>query len=75
MIPTGWFPRDELDPESIAFEMLSSGAPESQFPRKIGADAWFDFRDAERFEIQEQSFLLPNEEVLALLILTDEALE
>jgi hypothetical protein len=75
MIPTWWFPRDDLDPESIAFEMLFSGAPESRFPRKIGADAWFDFRNAGRFEIQEQSFLLPNEEVLTLLILPDEALE
>ena len=65
----------DLDPESIAFEMLFSGAPESRFPRKIGADAWFDFRNAEHFEIQEQSFLLPNEEVLTLLILPDEALE
>jgi hypothetical protein len=75
MIPTWWFPRDDLDPESIAFEMLFSGAPESRFPRKIGADAWFDFRNAERCEIQEQSFLLPNEEVLTLLIPPDEALE
>jgi hypothetical protein len=32
---------------SIAFEMLFSGAPESRFPRKIGADAWFDFRFAD----------------------------
>jgi hypothetical protein len=55
--------------------MLFSGAPESRFPRKIGADAWFNFRNAESFEIQEQSFLLPNEEVLTLLILPDEVLE
>lgn len=27
------------------------------------------FRNVERFEIQEQSFLLPNDEVLTLLIL------
>jgi Zn-dependent peptidase ImmA (M78 family) len=75
IIPTWWFPRDNLDPESVAFEMLFGGAPESRFPRKIGADAWFDFRNAERFEIQEQSLLLPHEEVLTLLILPDEALE
>jgi Zn-dependent peptidase ImmA (M78 family) len=74
MLPGWWFPKDDLDPESIAFEMLFGGAAESRFPRKIDADAWFDFRNAERFEIQEQSFLLPNEEVLTLLILPDEAL-
>jgi hypothetical protein len=74
MIPGWWFPKDDLDSESIAFEMLFGGAAESRFPRKIGADAWFDFRNAERFEIQEHSFLLPNEEVLTLLILPDEAI-
>ena len=74
MIPGWWFPKEDLDPESIAFEMLLGGAAEIPRPTKIGADAWFDFRNAERFEIQEQSFLLPNEQVLALLILPDEAL-
>ena len=33
------------------------------------------FRNAERFEIQEQSFLLPNEQILTLLILPEEATE
>ena len=74
MIPGWWFPKEDLDPESIAFEMLFGGAAEIPQPTKIGADAWFDFRNAERFEIQEQSFLLPNEQVLTLLILPDEAL-
>jgi hypothetical protein len=27
-------------------------------PRKIGADAWFDFRNCDRFEVEEQSFML-----------------
>jgi hypothetical protein len=45
---------------------------ENSFPRKIGADAWFTFRNAERFEVQEQSFRLPNDEVLTLLIIPDE---
>jgi hypothetical protein len=71
MIPGWWFPKDDLDAESIAFEMLHGGA-QSPRPRKIGADAWFDLRNAERFDIQQQSFLLPNEEVLTLLILPEE---
>jgi hypothetical protein len=74
MIPGWWFPRDELDNDSFAFEMLFGGANESSYPQKVGADAWFDFRGVNRFEIQEQSFLLPNDEVLTLLILPDEAL-
>lgn len=75
MIPEWWFPRGELDHESFAFEMLFGGTPESSYPQKIGADAWFDFRGVDRFEVQEQSFLLPNKEVLTLLILPEEALE
>lgn len=75
MIPSWWFPRSELDSESFAFEMLFGGVSESRFPRKIGADAWFEFHGVSRFEIQEQSFPLPNREVLTLLILPDEAVE
>ncbi|MDP3328957.1 ImmA/IrrE family metallo-endopeptidase [Parvibaculum sp.] len=75
MIPGWWFPRQELDHESFAFEMLFGDANESAFPRKIGADAWFEFRGVDRFEIQEQSFRLPNDELLTLLVLPDEALE
>lgn len=73
MIPGWWFPKVDLDSESNAFEMVFGGAAEMPRPMKIGADAWFDFRNVQRFEIQEQSFLLPNDEVLTLLILPDEA--
>lgn len=74
MIPGWWFPKEELDVESIAFEMLFGGAAEISYARKIGADAWFDFRGADRYEIQEQSFLLPNDEVLTLLIIPEDGL-
>jgi hypothetical protein len=74
MVPGWWFPKDDLDAQSIAFEMLFGGAAEISYARKIGADAWFEFRGADRYEIQEQSFLLPNEEVLTLLILPAEGL-
>jgi Zn-dependent peptidase ImmA (M78 family) len=69
-----WYPKEELDPESPAFELLFRGGREDTIPRKIGADAWFDFRGAERYEIQEQSFCLPGNEILTLLILPDSAL-
>jgi Zn-dependent peptidase ImmA (M78 family) len=74
IVPGWWFPKDDLDVQSIAFEMLFGGAPEITYARKIGADAWFEFRDVDRYEIQEQSFLLPNEEVLTLLILPADGL-
>lgn len=69
MISRWWFPKDDLDAESIAFEMLFGGAAEISYARKIGAEAWFEFRGVDRYEIQEQSFLLPNDEVLTLVIL------
>ncbi|HNP37738.1 MAG TPA: ImmA/IrrE family metallo-endopeptidase [Woeseiaceae bacterium] len=75
MIGGWWFPKNELDHESFAFDMLFAGANESNYPQKIDADAWFDFRGADRFQVQEQSFLLPDNEVLTLLILPDEAIE
>jgi Zn-dependent peptidase ImmA (M78 family) len=74
MVPGWWFPNDSLDAESIAFEMLFGGAAEISYARKIGAEAWFEFRGVDRYEIQEQSFLLPNDEVLTLLILPAEAM-
>jgi Zn-dependent peptidase ImmA (M78 family) len=74
MVPGWWFPKDDLDCESLAFEMLFGGAAESPYPRKIGADAWFEFRGVDRYEVQEQCFLLPNEEVLTLLMLPGEGL-
>jgi Zn-dependent peptidase ImmA (M78 family) len=75
MVPGWWFPKEDLDAESIAFEMLFGGAAEISYARKIGAEAWFEFRGVQRFEIQEQSFLLPNDEVLTLLILPADALK
>lgn len=74
MIAGWWFPREDLDHESFAFDVLFAGASESSYPQKVGADAWFGFRGVDRFEVQEQSFQLPNDEVLTLLILPDEAL-
>jgi Zn-dependent peptidase ImmA (M78 family) len=74
MAPGWWFPKEDLDADSIAFEMLFGGAAEITYARKIGAEAWFEFRGVSRYEIQEQSFLLPNDQVLTLLILPTDGL-
>ncbi|SRR6266851_702478 len=73
MIPESWFPQYDLDAVSYAFAMLYRKSPEQSAPRKIRAGAWFDFRDADRYEIREQSFPLPNDEVLTVLTLPREA--
>ena len=51
-----------------------NGAAEENFPRKMPADAWFDFKGCDRSLVEEQSFLLPNDEVLTVLKLPDEAI-
>lgn len=74
MVPKWWFPKDDLDAESIAFEMLFGGAAEISYAQRIGAEAWFEFHGVDRHEVQEQAFLLPNDEVLAVLTLPAEGL-
>ena len=74
MVPTWWFPREDLDVETFAFEILHGDAEEDSFPRKNGAGAWFDFRNVDRYEVKEQSFRLPNEEVLTVVTIPEEGL-
>ena len=70
-VPSRWFPNCELDPDSFAFQLLFGDGPEETFPRSIGADAWFDRRDASDYEILEQSYRLPNKEVATVLFCKD----
>jgi hypothetical protein len=74
VVPDWWFPQDRLDPDSFAADMLFNGASELNRPFKVGADAWFDFRNCDRFDVEEQSFMLPGEEVLTVLRISDEGL-
>ena len=71
LIPGRWFPRNELDPESFAFDMLFGSAKEPPHPRRVKADAWFSESDAARYHVQEHSFALPGNEVATLLVLDD----
>src|SRR5215203_5170575 len=50
-------------------DMLFDGAGEEAWARKIGADAWFEFKGADEHEIQEQSLMLPNSRVSGGLLL------
>lgn len=70
-IPSRWFPQGELDHDSYAFDMLFGSGREEPNPRRTGADAWFDRRDAERYELLEQSYKPRPDEVVTILTLTD----
>jgi len=70
-VPPRWFPQDNLDAESFAFDVLFAGKPGDALPRKIGADAWFDRRGVERFEVHEQSCRVGSDEILTLITFSD----
>jgi hypothetical protein len=71
-IPDRWFPRKDLAADSFAFGVLFRHQPEDKFPRKIGADAWFDRAEAERYEVQEQTIQTADGEILTLVSISDE---
>lgn len=69
-IPGYWFPKADLDVESFAFDLLHNAHTQDQsFPRKMGADAWFENQAAPKYEITEQSFRVPGEGVVTVLLL------
>ncbi len=74
MVPGWWYPLEQLDRATFAADMLFNGVAEQNWPRKIGADAWFNFRNCDRFDIEEQSFMLPGEEVLTVLTIPEDGL-
>ena len=69
-VPERWFPRAHLDPESFAFDFLFDQGQEQAHPRLIGADAWFDRDEAQRYEVREHSVRTANDEILTLLMFT-----
>ena len=73
-VPARWFPRDELDRDSFAFDLLFGQGPEERHPRLIGADAWFDRDEAQRYEIHEHSVRTADDEILTLLMLAEDGM-
>ena len=70
-VPPRWFPQDALDADSFAFGVLFGDQRDDRMPRRIGADAWFDCREAERFEVHEQTIRTWPDEILTLVLFTE----
>lgn len=70
-VPPRRFPRDDLDADSFAFGILYGKKPDDPMPRKIGADAWFDRRDAGKFTVHEQTIRTATDEILTLVLIDD----
>jgi hypothetical protein len=73
-VPTRWFPRDDLDPGSFAFDLLFGQGQEQTHPHLVGADAWFDRNEAQRYELHEHSVRTAEDEILTLLLLSEEGM-
>lgn len=66
-IPSRWFPQDSLSPESSAFAIAYGRVGRDQCQSKSCASVWFDRREAEKYDILEQSIPYGGGQVLTLL--------
>jgi hypothetical protein len=57
----------------LALGLFGSG-PGEAIPRLIGADAWFDRHEADRYELHEHSIRIADDEILTLLLIEDGAM-
>ncbi len=71
-VPSKWFPRNTLNTDSFAFDVLHAGGLGEQTPRKIGADAWFERWEAQQFEVHEQTMRVGDGEILSLILISDQ---
>lgn len=66
-LPTKLFPKHELASESSAFAVLFGRQPNDPKPRKIKANAWFEFACAERHSVYEQTARIGKDEIITVL--------
>lgn len=71
LVPERWFPAAELHHDTYAFNLLHNAGPEQASTRRIGADAFFDRWDADRVEVEEQSFRVSNDQIMTLIHFSD----
>jgi hypothetical protein len=60
--------------DSFASGVLFDDQSEDEFPRKIAAEAWFERREAERYEVQEQTIRTVEGEILTLVVIADDGM-
>lgn len=70
-VPEEFWPIRDLDEDSQAFELLYGGDHATR-PKKIGAEAWIDRRDAHQYTLTEHSIMIADDVVLTLLWWQDE---
>lgn len=71
VVPDRWRLLKEMSAESSAFAVQFGQLREQRQARKVKASAWFGIRDAERFDIREETVRSTGGETLTLLSLED----
>jgi len=71
-VPERWFPREELDPDSIAYKIMGGKEAFCEEPYAVSADAWFDFQENDEYEVSEHSIRISKNEVLSIIVFDDE---
>lgn len=70
-VPERWFPQKELSADSVAFERLF-GVAERTRAQQIGAESWFDHREADHYDLIEDAIRTSKGQVLTLLWIEDQ---
>jgi hypothetical protein len=70
-LPEMFFPHRELDPDSYAIDVWEGKMDRTRVV-KVGADAWIDRRNADRFEVMEQTFRIGHDRILTMVWWQDE---
>ena len=65
-VPDRWFPRDDLDADTYAFDILFKNKDRSHIAL-MPTSAWFDRDEANRYELQEETIRTGDDEILTLL--------
>lgn len=72
-VPTTLFPKDELDAESYAMDVLYQGKAQSQ-AKLIKAGAWFSKSGINMYELHEESMKIHDGRILTLLSWRDSSM-
>jgi hypothetical protein len=70
-VPQILWPRSELGRYTVAYD-LTHGTATGEGPVDVYADGWFDIRNADRYEVREDSIRISDRFVLSLLWWKDE---
>ena len=70
-VPRKWYPRETLEPDAFAFDVVFGSSPGNSCPMGLDALDWFDRGEANFFTIKEETRRIETNKSLSILTLTD----